>query len=64
MSTKALERKVIAAENAKQELECALKEKDILIERLSSERRWLADKEQEERSEKARIQKTYGEDKV
>lgn len=64
MATKSLERRLLAAENAKQELECALKEKDIAIERLGTERRWLADRETEEREERTRLAAEWAAEKV
>ncbi|KAG8977569.1 coiled-coil domain-containing protein mad1, partial [Tulasnella sp. 427] len=63
MATKSLERRLLAAENAKQELEIALKEKEIAIERISQERRWLADREIEEREEKTRLVEEWSAEK-
>ncbi|KAG8953812.1 coiled-coil domain-containing protein mad1 [Tulasnella sp. 424] len=63
MASKSLERRLIAAENAKQELEIALKEKEIAIERISQERRWLADREIEEREEKTRLTEEWAAEK-
>lgn len=64
MASKSLERRLLAAENAKQELEAALKEKEIAIERISQERRWLADREIEEREEKTRLSEEWATEKV
>lgn len=55
MASKSLERRLLAAETAKQDLEFALKEKEIAIERLGNERRWLAEREAEEREERKRL---------
>ncbi|KAG9037741.1 coiled-coil domain-containing protein mad1 [Tulasnella sp. UAMH 9824] len=63
MASKSLERRLLAAENAKQELEAALKEKEIAIERISQERRWLADREIEEREEKTRLSEEWATEK-
>jgi mitotic spindle assembly checkpoint protein MAD1 len=37
---------------AKMELETKLREKELLVERLERDRRWLADREKDEREEK------------
>ncbi|KAI1786094.1 MAD-domain-containing protein [Ganoderma leucocontextum] len=49
-----LERQLAAAQTTKLELESKLREKDLLIERLEGDRRWLAEREKEEREEKER----------
>ncbi|KIO32924.1 hypothetical protein M407DRAFT_18086 [Tulasnella calospora MUT 4182] len=63
MASKSLERRLLAAENAKQELENALKEKEIAFERISQERRWLSDREIEEREEKTRLSEEWAAEK-
>ncbi|KAG8906634.1 coiled-coil domain-containing protein mad1 [Tulasnella sp. 403] len=63
MATKSLERQLLAAENAKHELESALKEKEIAIERLGNERRWLSERETEEREERKRLAAEWSSEK-
>ncbi|OBZ72934.1 Spindle assembly checkpoint component mad1 [Grifola frondosa] len=58
-----LERQLVAAQTTKTELESKLKEKDVLIERLESDRRWLAEREKEEREEKEREREEHLEEK-
>ncbi|KAG8969020.1 coiled-coil domain-containing protein mad1 [Tulasnella sp. 419] len=55
MATKSLERRLLALEESKQELENTVKEKEVAIERLENDRRFLAQREQEEREEKERV---------
>jgi len=59
-----MERKILAAEERRAELESQLKEKDIIIERLEKDRRWLAQRETEEKEEKEKIQADSLKDKV
>jgi mitotic spindle assembly checkpoint protein MAD1 len=54
MAHASLERKLVAAQTTKMELETKLREKDMLIEKLERDRRWFSDREQEEREEKER----------
>ncbi|CCM00208.1 uncharacterized protein FIBRA_02236 [Fibroporia radiculosa] len=54
MASASLERQLVAAQTAKTDLETKLREKDLIIERLEGDRRWLAEREQEEREEKER----------
>ncbi|GJE94153.1 mitotic arrest deficient-domain-containing protein [Phanerochaete sordida] len=49
-----LERQLAAAQAAKAELETRLREKDTLVERLEADKRWLAEREKQEREEKER----------
>ncbi|KAI0052786.1 MAD-domain-containing protein [Auriscalpium vulgare] len=58
-----VERQLVAAHTAKMELESKLREKDITIERLEGDRRWLAEREKEEREEKEREQTEREEEK-
>lgn len=64
MAHASLERQLIAAQTAKTELEKKLREKDAHIERLESDRRWLAEREKEERVEKERAQAEHLEAQV
>ena len=52
MAHASLERQLVAAQTAKTELEAKLREKDTQIERLDSDKRWLAERERQEREEK------------
>ncbi|KAI0317816.1 MAD-domain-containing protein [Amylostereum chailletii] len=52
MAHSSLERQLVAAQTAKVEIETKLREKDIQIDRLEGDRRWLAEREKEEREEK------------
>ncbi|KAJ3554807.1 hypothetical protein NM688_g2917 [Phlebia brevispora] len=54
MAQASLERQLLAAQTTKTELEQKLREKDAAIERLENDRRFLAEREQEEREEKER----------
>ncbi|KZT64690.1 MAD-domain-containing protein [Daedalea quercina L-15889] len=53
----------MAAQTARTELETKLREKDVLIERLEGDRRWLAERETEEREEKERERADRAEEK-
>ncbi|KAG8883202.1 coiled-coil domain-containing protein mad1 [Tulasnella sp. 331] len=64
MATKSLERRLLAAEDARRDLETALKERDVKIERLENDRRWLADREQEEREERERVSREWADEKT
>ena len=64
MASRGMERKILAAEERRAELESQLKEKDIIIERLEKDRRWLAQRETEEKEEKEKIQADSLKDKV
>lgn len=55
MAHASLERRLAAAQTAKTDLEAKLREKDLRIERLEGDKRWLADKETHEREEKDRV---------
>jgi mitotic spindle assembly checkpoint protein MAD1 len=64
LSQAALERKLAAAETTRVQLETRLRERDATIERLEADRRWLAEREQEEREEKDRVSKVREDEKV
>lgn len=64
MAHASLERQLAALQTSKSELESKIREKDILIERLESDRRWLAEREQQEREEKERERTEWEEEKV
>lgn len=52
MAHASLERQLVAAQTAKVDLETKLREKDLLVERLERDRRWLAEREEKEREDK------------
>ncbi|KAH8105330.1 MAD-domain-containing protein [Cristinia sonorae] len=54
MAHASLERQLAALQTAKIDLESKLREKDVQIDRLEGDRRWLAEREQAEREEKER----------
>lgn len=64
MAHASLERQLAALQTTKTELESKLREKDIQIDRLESDRRWLAEREAEEREEKERERREREEEKV
>lgn len=64
MAQSSLERQLVAAQTLKTELELKLREKDAVIERLESDRRYLAEREKEEREEKERERTEREEEKV
>ncbi|KAG8998937.1 coiled-coil domain-containing protein mad1 [Tulasnella sp. JGI-2019a] len=64
MAAKSFERRLLAAEDAKRDLETALKERDVKIERLENDRRWLADREKEEREERERVSAEWAAEKT
>ena len=64
MEMASLERRLLAAESEKKELEIRLTQKDRLVAKLESDRRWLADREKEEREEKEQERREREEEKV
>ncbi|KZW01952.1 hypothetical protein EXIGLDRAFT_736697 [Exidia glandulosa HHB12029] len=64
MSTAALEKRLMSAEDANRKLEETLREKDAVIDRLESDRRWLADREKEERETKDTERAQWRKDKA
>lgn len=64
MERASLERRLIAAEAEKKELEVRLTQKERLVAKLESDRRWLADREKEEREEKEEERREREEEKV
>ena len=54
MSQAAVERQLAAAQAAKLELESKVREKELVIERLEGDRRYLAEREKEEREGEGR----------
>lgn len=64
MAQSSLERQLVTAQTTKMELEAKLRERDATIERLESDRRLLAEREQGEREEKEREQAERHEEKV
>jgi mitotic spindle assembly checkpoint protein MAD1 len=64
MAHASLERQLVAAQTAKAELETKLREKDVLVERLEADKRWLADRERQEREEKELERAEREEEKV
>ncbi|EDR02403.1 uncharacterized protein LACBIDRAFT_332507 [Laccaria bicolor S238N-H82] len=63
MSHASLERQLLMAQTTNTELEKKLLQKDLQIEKLERDRRWLSDREKEEREEKDRERETHDEDK-
>ncbi|KAF8556643.1 hypothetical protein OG21DRAFT_1506223 [Imleria badia] len=63
MNHASLERQLLAAQAAKTELENKLRQKDIYIEQLEGDRRFLTEREQAEREEKEREREANVEDK-
>ncbi|TCD71053.1 coiled-coil domain-containing protein mad1 [Steccherinum ochraceum] len=63
MAHASLERQIAALQTSKSELETKLREKDVQIDRLEGDRRWLAEREQEEREEKERERNEREEEK-
>lgn len=64
MSHASLERQLLAAQAAKTELENKLRQKEVYIEQLEGDRRFLTEREKTEREEKERERVAYAEDKV
>ncbi|KAI0031025.1 MAD-domain-containing protein [Vararia minispora EC-137] len=64
MSQAALERRLLAAEMAKGELERKLIEKDAQVDRLEADRRWLAEREEQEKAEKETERALHVEEKA
>jgi len=64
MTHASLERKLLSAQAAKTELENKLRQKEVYIEQLEGDRRFLAEREQAEREEKEKERKANTEDKV
>ncbi|KAL4244697.1 Spindle assembly checkpoint component MAD1 [Abortiporus biennis] len=63
MTQASMERQLASLQAVKSEMEAKLREKDALIERLEGDRRWLAEREKEERDEKERERKEREEEK-
>ncbi len=59
-----LGRRLLIAEDSQRELECALTDAKVTIERLESDRRWLAEREQQEREEKEELEKKWEDERV
>jgi mitotic spindle assembly checkpoint protein MAD1 len=64
MAVSSLEKKLLLAQDAQRIMENKLREKEIEIERLQEDRRFLADREKEEREEKEQERLAYEEQKV
>jgi len=64
MATSSLERKLLMAQENERSLESQLREKDIAIERLENDRRFLAQRELEEKEEKEEERKARDGEKV
>ena len=64
MAHASLERQLSALQTTKSELETKIREKDIHIDRLEGDRRWLTEREQEEREEKEKERAEREEEKV
>ncbi|TFK71183.1 hypothetical protein BDN72DRAFT_818002 [Pluteus cervinus] len=63
MAHASLERQLVAAQTLKLELETKLREREIQVERLERDRRWLTDREKEEKDEKERERVEHEEEK-
>ena len=59
-----LERRLLIAEDTQRELEFALTDAKATIERLEGDRRWLAEREQQEREEKEQLEKKWEDERV
>lgn len=59
-----LERQLVSAQTTRMELETKLRDREIQVERLERDRRWLADREQQEKDERERDRREYDEHKV
>jgi len=64
LSKAALERKLTAAETTRLELEALLRKRNTIIEHLEADRRWPAQREQEEREDRERLLKECKEEKL
>ena len=64
MNSAALERQLASAQLAKTDLEAKLRDKDAAIERLETDRRYLAEREKQEREEKEKEREEAREEKV
>jgi uncharacterized protein (UPF0305 family) len=64
MAHASLERQLVAAQAAKAEAERKLREQEVVVERLERDRRWLAEREEQERLEKEKERIEYDEEKV
>lgn len=64
ISHASLERQLLAAQTSKMELETKLRESELLIATLKSDREWLANREKEEREEKEAERDIYEQAKV
>lgn len=64
MSHATLERQLLSAQAAKTELENKLRKKEVYIEQLEGDRRFLTEREQAEREDKEREREANAEDKV
>lgn len=64
MTHASLERQLLSAQAAKTELENKLRQKEVYIEQLEGDRRFLSEREKAEREEKEKEREANGEDKV
>lgn len=64
LAQSSLERQLLSTKTAKMELESKLREKEVYIERLERDRRWLSDREAEEKAEKDKERLEREEEKV
>jgi mitotic spindle assembly checkpoint protein MAD1 len=64
LAQSSLERQLLSTKTAKMELESKLREKEMYIERLERDRRWLSDREAEEKAEKEKERLEREEEKV
>jgi hypothetical protein len=64
MATASLERQLLTAQTARAELESKLREKEVVIEKLERDRRWLAEREKTANEEKDQERAEYDESKA
>ncbi|KAL0947888.1 hypothetical protein HGRIS_010523 [Hohenbuehelia grisea] len=64
MAHASLERQLAAAQTAKLELETKLREREVQVESLERDRRWLSEHEKNEREEKEKERAEYAEEKA
>lgn len=58
------ERRLLAAEETQRELERELSQAKATIARLESDRRWLSEREEQEREEKQRLEDVWSTERV
>jgi mitotic spindle assembly checkpoint protein MAD1 len=64
LSNASIERELMHAKAVRSELEAKLREKEVAVERLERDRRWLADREKEESVARENAEREGEEEKV